>query len=280
MNALAAGLVKDLLSSKKMAVLYILCSGFFWIFVLGVSRNGLEKATSSWGLDVNAIKDYVGANHVFAWIFCLSLLFSSLVVIAINFPFKEHQHRWYVLVTIISSIYIWSYGPWGVVRSFLPTIVGLYVSFKLFYRRKMYEYERIAERNGRNFKVIKAPMPSSVDEFSKSRNSDRKTLVGIMKDAESIAKDSKNKKAWFDAMNKYGDKIKLEPEISERRNKYNPIFPTAHHIKDDDVAYSGKVYIIKSIWLVPCGYLAGIATIAFGGIILGIISFAIPSSKN
>ena len=113
MNALAAGLVKDLLSSKKMAVLYILCSGFFWIFVLGVSRNDLEKATSSWGLDVNAIKDYVGANHVFAWIFCLSLLFSSLVVIAINFPFKEHQHRWYVLVTIISSIYIWSYGPWG-----------------------------------------------------------------------------------------------------------------------------------------------------------------------
>ncbi len=114
MSALATGFAKDLLSSKKMAVLYILCSGFFWIFALGVSRNDLEKAISYWGLDVNSIRLYIGANLAFVLIFCISLCLSSLVIVAINFPFKEHQQRWYILVTFISSLYIWAYGLfWG-----------------------------------------------------------------------------------------------------------------------------------------------------------------------
>lgn len=281
MSALATGFAKDLLSSKKMAVLYILCSGFFWIFALGVSRNDLEKAISYWGLDVNSIRLYIGANLAFVLIFCISLCLSSLVIVAINFPFKEHQQRWYILVTFISSLYIWAYGLFlGVAGSLLSILAGLYISFRILYERKMYDYERIAERNGRSFEDIKVPMSSAVDNSFKGNNSIRENLKNLNRNIENVANDIVNKRLRLESAGRHTRKRRSEPEISERRNKYSPIFPSNHHIEADDVAYSGKVYIIKNIWLVPCGYLAGIAAISFGGIILGIISFAIPSSKN
>lgn len=281
MNTLATGFAKDLLSSNKMNVLYILCSGFFWIFGLGNSRGDVEQFISSWGQNVNLIKDYIGASLAFECIFVLSLLLSSRVIVTINFPFKEHQQRWYILVTFIVSLYIWAYGLRGGVISFLVILIGLYRSFSISYGREKYSYERIAKENGRKIEIIKVPVYDGAGNSSKDSNIIKENVENIKKNTENVTNDIKNiKRIRPESVGKYKRKRMSEPENSERRKKYSPIFPSNHHIKADDVAYSGKVYIIKSIWWVPCGYLTCIVVIAFFGAILGIIGFAIPPSKK
>ena len=261
MKALAIDIVKKFLFINKINVLYVLCSVFFWVCILVHITSDVEQIISSWGLDVKGIRLYVGANSVFMWIFCILLYLSSLVIVAINFPFKEQQQRWYILVTFIVSLYIWAYGfCWGAIGGFLSILAGLYASFVIFYGRKVYGYERIAKENGRKLEIIKVPVYGGAGNSSKDSNSIKEIRP--------------------ESVGKYKRKRMSEAEISERRKKYSPFFPSNHHIKDDDVAFSGKVYIIKSIWWVPCGYLAWVLTIAGGGIFLGIIGFVIPPSKN
>lgn len=282
MKALAIDIVKKFLFINKINVLYILCSVFFWVCILVHITSDVEQFISSWGLDVKGIRLYFGANPVFMWIFCILLYLSSLVIVAINFPFKEHQQRWYILVIFIVSLYIWAYGIcWGVIGGSLSILAGLYASFVIFYGRKVYGYERIAKENGRKLEIIKVPVYGSVGNSSKGSNSIKENVENIKKNMENVANDIKNiKRIRPESVGKYKRKRMSEAEISERRKKYSPIFPSNHHIKAGDVAFSGKVYIIKSIWWVPCGYLICIAAIAILGFILGIIGFVIPPSKG
>ena len=163
----------------------------------------------------------------------------------------------------------------------MSILAGLYASFVIFYGRKVYGYERIAKENGRKLEIIKVPVYGGAGNSSKDSNSIKENVENIKKNMENVANDIKNiKRIRPESVGKYKRKRMSEAEISERRKKYSPFFPSNHHIKDDDVAFSGKVYIINSIWWVPCGYLAWVLTIAGGGIFLGIIGFVIPPSKN
>ena len=158
----------------------------FWIFGLGNSRGDVEQFISSWGQNVNLIKDYIGASLAFECIFVLSLLLSSRVIVTINFPFKEHQQRWYILVTFIVSLYIWAYGLRGGVISFLVILIGLYRSFSISYGREKYSYERIAKENGRKIEIIKVPVYDGAGNSSKDSNIIKENVENIKKNLKYI----------------------------------------------------------------------------------------------
>ena len=255
MTEAVAGSVKDMLTDRKIAVLCILFSGLFWVLVMGNSKGDVEGLLTTVGVNLDAVKMYINGNCAFMWISYPSLFFSSITVVGINFPFRKHQYRWYLLVVFFITLLVWSYG-WGAgILGIFSVLAGIYISFEVMYSR------------------IRGKVSGNITPYEDIQETRREYKIGDINKKVSESKSVLKKKV-----------LEVEPKKSEYRRKYNILFPSNSHIEKVEKGESGsseELRVVKKIHLIPISYLFHATILVAGlGIIVGITSFVIPPSKE
>lgn len=254
MESFAKDILGNFLKNNIIYLIYFTVSFTFYTLVFGVFRGNIAGLLR---LDIYAIKNLFQQNDFCIYFIIILSFLSSIVVVKDNFPHKDYPKWWYLLLGILVSISIWSYGIWcGLIIPIGSATLGLYVCFYVEHRKYIENCKMRAKKHQKEFKIERLSTPISI--------------FTLLKESMQVYNFNPRKRLLSDVWNYANEELTKQ---KESRYNYNNLHKGIKgQINDENISYNGTLYISKYIWIIPIYlYIIPIFIVLFLGVFSAII---------